>query len=85
MYKANYGLTRKDEKSQSTRAVVLFFLSVLIVAGGVLGLIEHKSPQSLASLSTLSLSLIIYFEYHAMIILGALGISYSAWKIHFIN
>ena len=54
-------------------------LSLLVIFFGVSGIIEHKSPEDLASLSILSSSFIHYFEYHALIIVGALSLTFSMY------
>lgn len=64
-----------------TKPISLLFLSLISLICGVMGLIEHKSPQNLQSIDTLLFSIIVYFEYHIMTILGAFGISYAVWKI----
>lgn len=58
---------------------ILFTLSLFVIFFGISGIIEHKSPENLASLTTLSSGFITYFEYHALIIFGALCFTFSMW------
>ena len=59
--------------------MILLILSAFALLYGLQSLIEHKSPDDLASISALGFSFITYFNYHFLIILGALGISLSCW------
>ena len=56
---------------------ILFTLSLFVIFYGVSGIIEHKSPEDLASLATLSSGFITHFKYHALIISGALCLTFS--------
>ncbi len=56
-------------------------LSLLFIFCGVSGIIEHKSPENIASLTTLSTGFITYFEYHALIIIGALCFTLAIWPM----
>ena len=76
-------MIKKIDNYYLTKIVSLMVLSLLSLVCGVMGLVEHKSPQNLESLGTLMMSMTLYFEYHIMTILGALGISYTAWKIQY--
>jgi len=57
---------------------ILLTLSLFVIFYGVSGIIEHKSPENLASIVTLSYSFINYIEYHALIFFGALCFTFSA-------
>jgi len=59
--------------------ITLLGMSLLVLFFGVTGIIENKSPENLASLNSLSTSFITYFEYHALIITGALGFTLAVW------
>lgn len=56
-----------------------FTLSLLIIFLGVSGIIEHKSPEEISSLTTLSTSFFSNLKYHALIIIGALCFTFSVW------
>ncbi len=56
-----------------------FALSVLVIFLGVAGIIEHKSPQNMENVVTLSAGFITHFEYHLLILLGALIFTFAAW------
>ena len=56
---------------------IVFALSLFVIFYGVSGIIEHKSPENLASLATLSSGFITYFKYHILIISGALFLTFS--------
>ena len=58
-----------------------FVLSLFMMSIGVSGIIEHKSPENLSSLLTLSTGFIAYFKYHALIILGGLCLTISVYFI----
>ena len=81
MLNLNYKSIKKSYSYHLTKPISLLFLSVISLIFGVMGLVEYKSPQSLQSIDTLIFSIIVYFEYHIMTILGAFGISYAVWKI----
>lgn len=57
---------------------ILLALSFLVIFFGVSGIIEHKSPENLESIASLSFGFINYIEYHALIIFGALCFTFSA-------
>lgn len=59
----------------------VFVLSLFMMLTGVSGIIEHKSPENMSSLLTLSTGFIAYFKYHALIILGGLCLTLSVWLI----
>ena len=80
MYKFNNRYKKLGKLSKNS-SVFLFISSIIVLFIGIFGLIEHKSPHNLASISTLGLSFFIYIEYHIMIILGALGSVLSTWTI----
>ncbi|MDX2507882.1 MAG: hypothetical protein QNL62_25880 [Gammaproteobacteria bacterium] len=77
MYNLNSNIENK--KQSFGFAIILLVVSVLSLFFGILGIVEHKSPHNLESLSTLGISFITYLEYHAMILLGTLGITLSVW------
>ncbi|MCU7938315.1 MAG: hypothetical protein KZQ64_08710 [gamma proteobacterium symbiont of Bathyaustriella thionipta] len=56
---------------------IIFTLSLFMLFTGVYGIIEHKSPDNLSSLMILGSGFITYFEYHALIIFGALCFTFS--------
>jgi len=56
--------------------IMLSFITMIV---GVSGIIEHKSPENISSLSLLSSGFITYFKYHALIILGASSLTLSVW------
>ena len=58
-----------------------FVLSLFMMSIGVSGIIEHKSPENLSSLLTLSTGFIAYFKYHVLIILGGLCLTISVYFI----
>jgi len=58
-----------------------FVLSLFMMSIGVSGIIEHKSPENLSSLLTLSTGFIAYFKYHTLIILGGLCLTISVYFI----
>lgn len=57
---------------------LLFVLSVFMIFLGVSGIIEHKSPTSLASMATLSSDFFVHIKYHVLIISGALCFTFTA-------
>ncbi|MCU7834286.1 MAG: hypothetical protein KZQ83_03450 [gamma proteobacterium symbiont of Taylorina sp.] len=59
--------------------LAIFMLSFVTLFFGVSGIIEHKSPADIASLTLLGSSFMSYFEYHALIIIGALSLTLSIW------
>ena len=75
----NDELKHKNYILFSTMAFSFFALSVFIIFSGISGIIEHKSPEVMASLSTLGNSFFAYFKYHALIIIGALSLTFSIW------
>ncbi|GEM_PF-3421834 len=77
MYHLNSNVEGKEYSFRF--AVILLVVSLLILFFGILGIIEHKSPDYLKSLATLGISFFVYIEYHVMIIIGTLGITLSAW------
>jgi len=79
MQKISYQKTINDKAFWLKVVPALFMLSFIILTFGILGLIENKSPTNLASLNTLSSSFITYFEYHIMIVIGALIFTLSVW------
>ncbi|MBF0263741.1 MAG: hypothetical protein HQL46_00585 [Gammaproteobacteria bacterium] len=56
---------------------ILLTFSALIMFMGIAGIIEHKSPEDLASLTILSQSFINSIEFHFLIFAGALGVTIS--------
>ncbi|MBE9525988.1 MAG: hypothetical protein IME94_03350 [Proteobacteria bacterium] len=83
MQNLNYNSIKKSDSYHLTKPISLLFLSVISLTCGIMGLVEHKSPQNLQSIDTLMFSIIVYFEYHIITILGAFGISYAVWKIQY--
>jgi len=79
MQKLSYKKTKIDKAFWFKSVPALFMLSIIILTLGILGLIENKSPTNLASLNTLSSSFITYFEYHIMVIIGALIFTLRVW------
>jgi hypothetical protein len=79
MQKLSYQKIKNNHALWLKVVPALFILSIIILTFGILGLIEHKSPTNLASLNTLSSSFITHFEYHIMIIIGALIFTLSIW------
>ncbi|MCW8929584.1 MAG: hypothetical protein OQL19_05020 [Gammaproteobacteria bacterium] len=80
MYKKHHNLMNSShEHYPKSIHTILLFLSVLVIFLGVSGIIEHKSPENLATLSTLSSGFFTYFEYHLLIISGALSLTFSMW------
>ena len=63
----------------SKTIVISFALSLLVIFLGVAGIIEHKSPAEISSLTTLSTSFLNDLKYHALIIIGALFFTFSVW------
>jgi len=61
--------------------VALLGMSLLIMFMGVSGIVEHKSPVYMETVGTLATSVLAYYEYHALIIAGALGFTFSVWLI----
>lgn len=62
-------------KKQPFGYIILLVISLVTLFFGIFGIIENKTPQDLASISTLGISFITYIEYNVMIFLGALGIT----------
>lgn len=80
MYKQYHNIMNIGHGSfLKTVHTILFTLSLFVIFFGVSGIIEHKSPENLASLTTLGSGFITYFEYHALIIFGALCFTFSLW------
>ncbi len=75
----NLNSTNENKEQSFWFTVILLVVSIVSLFFGILGIIEHKSPNNLESLTTLGISFFVYIEYHAMIILGTLGITLSAW------
>ena len=65
----------------SKTIVTAFALSLLVIFLGVAGIIEHKSPAEISSLTTLSTSFLSNIKYHALIIIGALCFTFSVWFV----
>lgn len=63
----------------SKTIVISFTLSLLVIFLGVSGIIEHKSPAEISSLTTLSSSFLSNIKYHALIIIGAMCFTFSVW------
>lgn len=79
-----YNFNNRDKmlgKLSGNSGILLLLSSLIILLIGVFGLIEHKSPENLGSMSTLGLSFLIYIEYHLMIILGAFGSVFATWYL----
>jgi hypothetical protein len=72
-------MNNSQKNASKIVSVILFFTSLILLSAGLLGLIENKPPLYLESLTTLVLSLILYFEYYIMIFLGSLGTTVSTW------
>jgi hypothetical protein len=70
-----------DEIFPKIICATVFVISLFVMSIGVSGIIEHKSPENLSSLLTLSAGFIAYFKYHALIILGGLCLTISVWLI----
>lgn len=74
-----------EHRHQSDQALwykVSFFLlgcSLLSLFFGVAGIVEHKSPASMANMGTLANGFFSLFEYHLLIMTGALGSTFSVW------
>jgi len=68
-----------------TTVYIGFVLSFMLVVFGVSGIIEFKSPENLSTITTLAEGFVYHFEYHILIIAGALCFTYFLWlfsKIH---
>ena len=65
-------------KEQPFGYIILLVISLVTLFFGIFGIIENKTPQDLASISTLGISFITHIEYNLMIFLGALGITTTA-------
>lgn len=79
---ALFTLNDINDKALSKMSYAIFFiLSVSMIFIGVSGIIEFKSPDSLGSLAMLSSAFFNHFEYHVLIILGALIFTLSVWFI----
>ena len=63
----------------SKTIITAFALSLLVIFLGVAGIIEHKSPAEISTLTTLSSSFLNNLTYHALIIIGALCFTFSVW------
>ena len=80
MYKQFHDISNFVHGFFSKTVYTMFFaLSLLVIFFGVSGIIEHKSPENLASLASLGSGFITHFEYHALIIFGALCFTFSIW------
>lgn len=58
---------------------IIFSLSAFVIFFGVSGIIEHKSPENLGSITALGSGFFVYFKYHALILFGALCFTISMW------
>lgn len=81
MYKQHNNIINIAQKSFLKIIYPIIALSLFIIFFGVSGIIEHKSPDNLASLATLGSGFITYFEYHVLIICGALSVTFAVWFV----
>ena len=79
MYKKRHNIMNISHESFSRIIYTILALSLFVIFFGVSGIIEHKSPDNLASLTTLSSAFITYFKYHILIICGALCFTFAVW------
>ena len=79
MFNLNHNREIKSKSLELTFMMSFLMASIIMFVYGISGIIEHKSPHNLQSALTLMGGFIMYFEYHLMIILGALGSTFSIW------
>ncbi|MCP3849442.1 MAG: hypothetical protein GY694_04270 [Gammaproteobacteria bacterium] len=59
--------------------ILLIPVPVLMLIKGIEGIIERESPDSLASLGTVSSGFFNFLEMHSLIIAGAFGVTFIVW------
>jgi len=81
MYTLKHNQKSPNNALLSAFIPVLSVISLMVLFFGISGIVENKSPVNMASVSTLGLSFVTYFEYHILIIMGALGFTSSLWYL----
>lgn len=61
----------------------LLLFSLVLLYAGVTGIIENKSPENLSSVWSTMVGFFSYFQYHMLILSGALAFTFGTWL--FIN
>ena len=79
MHKLIHHQHKHNDSFWPTIIFVVLGMSLLMLFLGVAGIVEHKTPESMANITTLTSSFFYYFEYHILIISGALGFTFAAW------
>lgn len=57
----------------------LLLFSLVLLYAGVAGIIENKSPESLASVWATMVGFFTYIQYHLLILAGALAFTFGIW------
>lgn len=71
-----------DIKPVLEKLSLLFIpLPIFMLITGIEGIIKHESPESLASLGSISSGFFSFINMHSLIIFGALGITFIVWLI----
>jgi len=79
MHKLSHHQHDHDDSLWPAVIFVILGMSFLILSFGVSGIVENKTPESMATIGTLTSSFFQYIEYHALIVTGALGFIFAAW------
>lgn len=73
-------LSNKQSHCLSHIEMLSFLLiSLVLLYTGVTGIIENKSPENLSSVWTTMAGFFTYFQYHLLILFGALTFTFGTW------
>lgn len=57
----------------------LLLFSLMLLYVGIAGIIENKSPENLSSVWSTMVGFFTYFQYHLLILSGALTFTFGIW------